>query len=201
MISTADAKTLIRNLDLNRVVLFTGAGFSVDAENSFNERIPPTPVLAKKLWQFLYDEPFDEKTPLKTLYEAALTHRKGKAALREFLCTQLHAVRWPAWYKLVPRWYWFRIYTTNIDDLLEQVFDAAVTPGLARIVAPCTFQERDACLRRLQYVKLHGCVNDDAKDLTFSHSEYASRASRSDVWYQTLIQDYSTLNPFLSEVN
>jgi len=181
-------------LDLNRVVLFAGAGFSVDAENSFNESLPLSSELAKRLWSFLYAEPYDGKTPLKTLYEAALTHRRGKAALRDFLRTQLHVVSFAAWYKLIPLWYWFRIYTTNIDDLLERVYDAAGMPGLQKIVAPGQYRERDAFLRSLQFVKLHGCVNDDAKDLTFGHSDYGNRASLLDVWYMHFVQDYSTMN-------
>ena len=52
MLSTADAKTLIRNLELNRVVLFAGAGFSVDAENTFHESLPLASELAKYLWSF-----------------------------------------------------------------------------------------------------------------------------------------------------
>jgi hypothetical protein len=194
MISSADAKTLIRNLDLNRVVLFTGAGFSVDAENLFKERIPLTNELAKNLWKFLYEEPFDEKTALKTIYEAALKHRKGRKALREFLRTHLHVVRFDDWYHIVPRWFWFRIYTTNIDDLLEQVYDATEAPNLKKIVAPCHFQERDAFLREIQFIKLHGCVSDDSKDLTFGLREYGNRASLPDVWYTHFVQDYSTRN-------
>src|SRR6266705_4729925 len=98
MISAAHAKTLIRNLDLNRVVLFAGAVFSVYAQNLFNEAIPLTNDLARKLWQFMYDNPYDEKTPLKTLYEAALTHQKGKVALRDFFRSHLHVVRFADWY-------------------------------------------------------------------------------------------------------
>jgi hypothetical protein len=194
MLSITDAKTLTRNMDLNRVVLFAGAGFSVDAKNLFRESIPIGNTLSENLWKFLYDTPYDGKTPLKTLYEAALTHRKGKAALRDFLRAQLHVVEFPAWYQLIPRWYWFRIYTTNADDLIECVYDSVKNPGLDKIVAPAHFQERDGFLRRVQFVKLHGCVNDDSKDLTFGHSEYGNRASLPDVWYIHFVQDYSTLN-------
>ena len=201
MLSTADAKTLVRNLELNRVVLFAGAGFSVDAENTFHESLPLAFELAKRLWSFLYSEPYDGKTPLKTLYEAALTHKKGKAALRDFLRTQLHVVGFAAWYRLIPLWYWFRIYTTNIDDLLEQVYDSAGVPSLSKIVAPSYYRERDAFLRQLQFVKLHGCVNDDTSDLTFGHSDYGNRASLVDVWYLHFVQDYSTLNTIFIGTN
>jgi SIR2-like domain len=194
MLSTTDAKTLTRNMDLNRVVLFAGAGFSVDARNLLNETIPLGSSLAQRLWSFLYETPYDDKTPLKTLYEASRTHKKGRAAVRDFLRSQLHVVEFPAWYQLIPRWYWFRIYTTNADDLMESVYDSVRTPGLDKIVAPGHFQERDAFLRRIQFVKLHGCVNDDTKDLTFSHSEYGNRASLLDVWYIHFVEDYSTLN-------
>lgn len=133
------------------------------------------------------------QTNLKTLYAAAQTHKKGKAALRDFLIGQLSVKEYSPWYKKVCDWFWRRVYTFNADDLLEHVFYDHVSPVLDRIVAPSTYKERDAFLRSIQYVKLHGSV-DDARDLTFGPREYGTRAAaRTDIWYLHFVEDYSTL--------
>lgn len=193
MLSENDKQTLIRNLNRNQVVLFAGAGFSIDAKNASGEPIPMSDRLSKLLWNFIYDQPYDDKTNLKSLYEAAL-YRKGKSALRQFLRTQLHITSRADWYQSIRRWFWHRIYTTNADDLIEEIYSAPGIPQLQKIIAPAYFQDRDQFLRTIQLVKLHGCINDDSKDLTFGAPDYGTRAAGSlDVWYMHFVADYSTL--------
>jgi len=192
MLSENDKQNLLRNLRRNRVVLVTGAGFSADARNTLGERLPLGGDLTKTFWRFLYDSEYDGRTNLKTLYDAAKTHPKGRAAVRDFMVSQFHADHVPEWYSCVPKWFWRRIYTFNIDDVLEQVYGRAPSPCLDRIVAPDHYQERDAFLRRIQYIKLHGSFDDD-KDIVFGMREYGSRAASLDVWYLHFVEDYSTM--------
>jgi tetratricopeptide (TPR) repeat protein len=64
---------------------------------------------------------------------------------------------------------------------------------LDTVVAPATYRERDAFLRAIQYVKLHGSITD-ARDLTFGPREYGIRAAaRADLWYLHFVEDYSTM--------
>jgi hypothetical protein len=193
MLSENDKQNLLRNLVRGRVVLVTGAGFSADATNVSGSTLPVGNQLAKSLWNFLYETEYDDKTSLKTLYAAAQTHRKGKAALRDFLFGELSVKEYPQWYRAVCDWFWRRVYTFNADDLLERVFEDKSTPILDRIVAPATYKERDAFLRSIQYIKLHGSI-DDERDLTFGPREYGTRAAaRADIWYLHFVEDYSTL--------
>lgn len=192
MLSENDKQNLLRNLSRNRVVLVTGAGFSVDAINRVGQRLPLAGALTRALWRFLYDSDYDEKTNLRTVYEAAKTHRKGRAAVRDFLQTQLHAEQIPEWYSSVAKWFWKRIYTFNVDDVLEQVYGGLAGPQLDIIVAPDHYQERDAFLRRIQYVKLHGSIDHD-KELTLGMREYGTRAAHVDVWYLHFVEDYSMM--------
>jgi hypothetical protein len=147
VLSENDKHNLIRNLNLGRVVLVTGAGFSKDATNAKQEHLPDATALASDLWAFLYGTPYDEKTSLRTLYEAGQTHQRGVASLRQFLFDSLHATQWPQWYQTVTRWFWHRIYTFNADDLLEQVYASEGTTRLQTIIAPDHFHERDQFLR------------------------------------------------------
>jgi hypothetical protein len=80
MLSENDKQTLFRNLLLNRVTLFAGAGFSRGARNASARQIPLADELAKRLWEYLYETPHDGKTNLRTLCEAARTHKKGFGA-------------------------------------------------------------------------------------------------------------------------
>jgi hypothetical protein len=193
MLSENDKQNLVRNLARGRVTLVTGAGFSADAINISGGQLPVGNQLAQSLWRFLYETDHDGKTSLKTLYAAAQTHRKGKAALREFLISQLRVKEYPAWYLAVANWFWRRIYTFNADDLLERIFAQHGQPVLDTIVAPGPYRERDAFLRTIQYIKLHGSI-DDEKDLTFGPREYGARAAaRADLWYLHFVEDYSTL--------
>jgi hypothetical protein len=193
MLGENDKHTLVRNLMRNRVVLVTGAGFSCDALNVLGRNLPVGTQLAQSLWSYLYDTKYDGKANLKTLYEVALHHRKGRNALQAFLKAELHAETIPEWYRLVTRWFWFRIYTFNADDLLEQEYRLEPSPGLKTIIAPAHFQERDDFLRSIQYVKLHGSITSEPSDLTFGIREYGGRAAaRTDIWYEHFVQDYST---------
>src|SRR5260370_24316742 len=105
LLSENDRQNLLRNLNRNRVVLVTGAGFSMDAENSYHHNLPTTKDLSEALWSYLYDDPYDGKSSLKTLYAVALKHNKGIAALRQFLYAHLHASSIPAWSWLLPTSY------------------------------------------------------------------------------------------------
>jgi hypothetical protein len=193
MLSENDRQGLFRNLARNRVILVTGAGFSADATNVLGQNMPVGDQLACALWHFLYDSGHDGRTSLKTLYAAAQTNVKGKAALRQFLQSHLTVQSYPEWYKIVPRYHWSRIYTFNADDLLERLYEQVGAPRLQTIVAPADYSDRDAFLRSAQYIKLHGSA-DDPRDLTFGPREFGARAAaRVDIWYLHFIEDYSTL--------
>jgi hypothetical protein len=173
------------------VVLVTGAGFSRSCKNATGSTLPIGNELAGALYQYLYDEPYDGTSSLKTLYSAATRHKKGMSGLREFLRLHLHATEIPDWYKLLPFWFWRRIYTFNADDVLEQSYSGK---RLQTIVAPDSYEERDQFLHIQQYIKLHGSISSD-KDLTFGPKEYGTRAAaRTDVWYLHFVEDYSTFS-------
>ena len=189
MLSENDRQLLLRNLNSNEVVLVTGAGFSLACKNIFDQNLPDSKRLAKLLWSFLYDDPYDGTSTLKTLYGAARNHRKGMRALRSFLRQHLYATEIPGWYQLIQLWHWYRIYTFNADNVMEQIYPE---DALSCIVAPAPFSERDQFLHRTQYVKLHGSLDDD-KDLVFGPKEYGARAAlKVDMWYQHFVEDYST---------
>lgn len=192
MLLDIDKEYLQTNLRRNRVVLFLGAGFSKEAENFAGEQVPDARGLAIKLWNNLgYLGDYDG-TELRYLYDAA-RKRNGDQSVRILLRDLLTVSKYPDWYKFVSGWYWRRIYTTNIDNLVETTFAGTPSaPKLEQIIPPDEFVDRDAFLRKIQYVKFHGSAANLDKPIVFSPIEYGRRASLHDTWYDHFLRDYWT---------
>ena len=195
MLDSNDEKLLKRAITRNQCVLFLGAGFSGDATNKNGDRLPASWQLAVALWEWMgyrakygdYDD-----TPLDRLFDVARRER-GDKKLAEFLEGQLLVSAYPDWYKRAAYPYWYRIYTTNVDDLIERVYrDAAATKLDTINSIQARYKERDAYLERLQYVKLNGSIKDGIDHITFGARQYARRASEYEVWYDQFVRDYST---------
>lgn len=193
VIQVSDVQYLKRHLHSNRVVLFLGAGFSMGAKNAQGETLPSSNDLAEKLWDYMdYANPYDG-THLGIVYQAALKRPGGRTALFDLLNRTLAVTEFPSWYRLVMNLFWYRIYTTNVDDLTELIYgNGGGALALDRVVAPAEYEDRDAFLRTIQLVKLNGSIDEPEKGLTFSPVEYGRRASEQDVWYDHLVRDLST---------
>lgn len=180
----------------NEVVLFLGAGFSSDALNRIGEPIPTSGKLARQLYEatgFHTTRPFaDEK--LEDVFEAARL-RLGEARLTDFLVPRLSVSEAPSWYGHVTKFFWYRMYTTNVDDVVETVWKSAsdTAPDLSPIIGlDGDFSERDQLLGSLQYVKLNGSLDRGIKAITFSRRQYAARSADQDLWVDQFVRDYFT---------
>jgi hypothetical protein len=173
-ISANDSAYLKKALSTNAAILFVGAGFSTGATNRLRQTIPVGSEFAKTLWSFLGYKGDYDGTALQTLFEAALKRAKQpelKKLLEDtFLCSQV-----PQWYSVASQIFWHRIYGTNIDDLLEQVYAARASVQKLKVFNAIKddFAERDQFLGTVQYVKLNGSVPGDPRDVTFSVQQYA----------------------------
>ena len=191
MIQKNDLEYLIRHLARNNVVLFLGAGFSASATNQYDSPVPLSRDLAVALWTYLQYPGEHDGTTLGILYQAALTHVGGRAPLIELLTNLLTIRTYPDWYLLTTRWFWFRIYTINVDNLVERIYSTA-RAELDVIIAPSEYHDRDAFLRRISLIKLHGSIDHPEQGLVFSPRDYGRRASEQDVWYDHFVRDFST---------
>jgi hypothetical protein len=187
-----DREFLFRALARNNCVLFTGAGFSAEATNQLGRPIPDAWQLANLLWDWLGFTGAYDSSPLDELYEAAMNSGRPMTSLRSFLEENLLATSTESWYQVVPRVLWYRIYSTNVDDVLESVFrNAGQSSFLRTLAAPIAdFEERDQFLRAIQYIKLNGSLPGNPETLTFSPRQYARRTSEHDVWYDHFVRDY-----------
>lgn len=190
MLNSGDLAYLKRALLSNTVVLFTGAGFSRDATNHSGSALPTGEQFADQLWQYLGYEGTRGRETLTRLYEAAL--RQPLAPLRELLKRNFECRSIAGWYSIPASLYWYRIYTLNIDNVLETAFRQTKAVNLNVVNGQRQdYVERDQFLDSLQYVKLNGADWNNPKEITFSFTQYAKRATDSPVWYEQCARDFA----------
>lgn len=193
MFEANDEKYLLRALGQNKVVLFLGAGFSQQARNQHGNPLPSGRELAGLIWNFLgYDGDYDF-TPLPEMYEALLTSGKAYAPIRNFLEDHLLCSEVPAEYSALTLPYWYRIYTTNVDDLVKQVYSKAIGVQLEILFYPADdILERDQSLEKIQLLHLNGRLPCQPTEVTFSTRQYARGALVNQPLYEQFVRDYST---------
>lgn len=185
-LSTHESKLLLRQFEKGNVVLFAGAGFSIGAEN----RQGKDPPLGGALGEILATEcgwPY-EGEDLPIVYAQARTHL-GSAGLEAVLDKWYRDCTPASWHQLVSKLFWYRIYTTNIDDVLENAYSAGASQILDRIVCPAPYKDQDQFYEHLQCIHLHGSVLDNSKPLTFTFEEFANQTAKSNPWYQAMVDD------------
>lgn len=192
--TTRSLELLARRMNQRTPVLFTGAGFSFGAKNARGVDLPLGKGLKRKLLiDFLciedgskdYEELMSES--LSDVYTYA-SGKMGTAKAENFLRGIFSDCVPEDYHKIIAEYPWQRIYTLNIDDLME----AAATPGLLNPVNSKTIQRKfDA--RSIDYVKLHGCVRNYSEGFVFSKPDYTSATTNGlDHRYAKLIDDLQT---------
>ena len=195
MLTDHQFKSLERSIRKNRCVLLLGAGFSVDARNQDGDPIPSGKELAGRLWNLLgYQQEhgeYDGTTQLQILFEAA-RNRLGDRTVLTHLQRQLSIQSYPDWYRLLTRAYWHRIYSLNVDHLVERVFgDVVGIPVKVINALLSSYEERDNLLGTIQYIKLNGSLIGDLDTVVFGKRDYAARSSLYDPWYDHFVRDYA----------
>ena len=187
---------LLRRLNRNEVVLFTGSGFSFDAINSIGENMPIGKSLSKKIFEFVFPNAtyIDDGTSLADMYQAMLNSGKSNEQIKDFLSSNLQVKSLPDYYKYTTLAFWFKIYTINIDNLLDKIYERwSPEIKLTNLIFPkISYQERDQLLDTLQAIYLHGKIPCDPNEVIFSRSQYANRAIKLQPLYFHFIQDFST---------
>jgi hypothetical protein len=177
------------------IVLFTGAGFSLDGKDFDGNQLPSGEGLRRELWDLCFGGlSFDPAASLADLYAAAL--RLRGADLQRLLQRRLTVdpASLPDYYRLYFGLPWLRCYTLNVDDLER----AAENRFRLRRV-PQTISATTAVVvggisglppaRILEVVHLNGFLSDPPESLTFSEGQYASRLASQEPWYARCVND------------
>jgi hypothetical protein len=178
---------LASQVSQGRAILFTGAGFSLDALSRAGDPLPSVGALTRELWTVAFPGEEYDGSVLQDTFDAALmqARRATIELLQRRLAVDPRAI--PAYYE---RWFampWYRIYTLNVDDLPDA---ANIAFDLPRPLRPISALHEPfvADEARLQVVHLNGRLGD-IPDVTFAGRQYAERLSSPDPWYANLARE------------
>ncbi len=172
-------------------ILFTGAGFSLSANNISGQPLPTVELLKKDLWDLCFpSDPFESNTSLQDLYEHALIrHKKSLAELMVSRFT-VDANSLPDWYQKIFGMPWSKVYTLNVDDLADAATRKFDFPRNVNTISAITGAmdkgSPETSHKILEVVHLNGVVHDGPEKVTFSVTQYGERLSQFDPWYMRL---------------
>ena len=192
MFTKQDEKYLLRLIGRNEVILFLGAGFSLGAKNQLGEKFPTGWKLGEKLWHFLGYEGEYDNTPLPLLYQDFVDTGIKRSKKIEFLNENLLSGEIPTIYDVISFPYWRKIYTINIDDVVQKVYSRN-NKRLRELIFPKDeFKERDQSLEETSIIHLHGKLPCNPEDVVFSTKQYAKASLTDQPLYSQFVYDYAT---------
>jgi hypothetical protein len=196
------AERLRDSIATGEAVLFTGAGFSVDARDRSGRPIPTGPELADELFDLCFPGEQRDESGLTDLFYHALS--RCRSALADLLSRRMtvdpRSV--PEYYRLWLAAPWRHAYTLNVDDLERAV---ALRFGVSRrvrvvsalrghehtvaTVTPAQSETRKRSRPELVFAHLNGVIDDGPEGVTFSPPQYGGRLATRDFWYEALVDD------------
>ena len=192
---------LIEAVKTGRVVLFLGAGASLEARDGQGKKAPST----KKLTELLSAKFLGEENPkfdLQTTSEMASLAGTDNVVF-QFIKDILVDLKPTAAHALLPVFRWHTIATTNYDTLIEDSYAASaerLQNPVVRVKNMEAFEYRLARTEHpLQLIKLHGCidhVHDKDIPLILNSQHYERFSLNRDKLYNRLLELADEL-PFL----
>ena len=160
--------------------LFVGSGFSTLAADHRNQQLPIGSQLRDELMEI-----FHMPNSLNLAQIATILNSSHKTEFQSYLKTRFTVGEFDAKYQVIERLPIRAIFTTNIDNLLHEIYKNGTTSYLNDLdLRGSTFSDRNA----IDLVTLHGCVMDDSRDLTFDATDLASAFAREPDRWHYLIQ-------------
>ena len=150
-------------------ILFLGAGFSYGSSNREGE-LPTGKKLTEDIFNYFIkgkvkptEEKEIEKYDLQDMCQTVNDYLNQSKELKEYLFAHFKHVKPEEFHYNILSYPWKRIYTVNIDDMVENIYRKNNT----RIVVQNS--EKEKCVdQELEYIKLHGCVNAEEEPIVFS---------------------------------
>lgn len=183
---------LARRMKIRMPVLFTGAGFSFGAKNAHGVKLPLSSGLKDMLideFMILDSEASKElkEESLSTVYSVACD-KMGAEQAASYLTNIFRDCIPLDHHRVVASYPWRRIYTLNIDDLLEN----AVETGYLFPIDSARMSQKPSD-KAIDYIKLHGSVRNREAGYIFSNEEYTrATTGHLDVRYARLMEDLQT---------
>lgn len=190
VMNTEDKKKIIELIcplvNKGEAALLLGAGFSLGNVTAASIKIPSGDGLRDMLLEKC-GKSAGVKTTLKDAY---LYAQRNLPNFSEFLesCFTVNDVY--AWQERIFRYVWNRIYTTNIDNVLDIAFNKATRKGILSAEF-CFFNYSESQLANnaigtVPVVTIHGTLKRKTDGFIFSNLEYAHAASKILDWHNEL---------------
>ena len=164
-----NANTFVESLKTG-ISLYLGAGFSVYAKDSTGNPLPVGSHLADELVSEFNAQTF-QSLDLPRL--AAILEATRRDEFNNYLRRRFSVAEFDARYRVIRRVRLRSIFTVNIDNLLQRVFEHASPFFLHDITTHGPARTHEA----IPYVPLHGCVANEGQRLTFTAVDIASTSS------------------------
>ncbi len=200
-ISDVQLDQIVQGLIRRDYDLLLGAGASIDAIGGDGRPLPDGKTLSRDLLQAFDVKVKDNNVDLKLAYEVIGSgkNKDGKSIWDYFF--QRFTNCKPNWQRLLCEFDWNRIWTLNIDDVIERAYEITdhsnQKPNSISWRSP--YREPDRSLNELQIVHLHGKAGkpDNAEsDIIFSIIEYLQATSAQHVWHR-IFGDEFLQRPFI----
>lgn len=166
-------------------ILFIGAGFSHGAKKDSDEILMGEKLLNTILTDYLklsLDSDEYKELSKSTMSEICdfAESETSKNSFQDYLRSMFNHIKPLEHHKILFKYPWTKIYTTNIDDLVENVardsnFNLSIQNSHRRI------KNKNY---NTEYVKLHGCVNNSNEPIVFSADSYMNSMVKYQVDYR-----------------
>ena len=176
--------------------LLLGAGASMGARGGNNVPLPSGPKLRDAFITAFSIDTGGEDITLPRAYDAA--QRGNEAGVQAFLSDWFTGCE-PSWQDILADFVWRRIWTLNIDDVVENVYEAR---GIKVDQFDWTSNHRDTRDSPHQVIHLHGFISKEPdfagqpQNLVFSMADYAAALSDSRTWHAVFNDEFADL-PFI----
>lgn len=193
------AEQIVRGVAGGEYQLLTGAGFNAHTLGGDSKPLPLGKGLSRDISADLnLDLDDSESEDLKVSFAEA--KRVGADRLRTYLRNRLTNTK-PKWQKTVLKLPWLRIWTLNIDDVMEQAFDAQMS-GVAESI-PVHMDDPYRLAHeagKVQTVYLHGraiSARSDLANVVFTTLQYSQANQATTGWKAEFWTSWSQ-RPFIT---
>ena len=160
--------------------LFVGSGFSTLANDQQGQQLPIGSQLCDELIKN-----FNTPDSLNLAQIATILKASHRAEFQSYLEKRFRVGDFDKRYQIIEKLPIRAIFTTNIDNLLHEVYKNGTTSYLNDLdLRGSTFSDRNA----IDLVNLHGSVLDDSRELTFDPTDLASAFAREPDRWHYLVQ-------------
>ena len=137
------------------------------------------------LWHLCFpNDDFDTTTQLQDIFDTALATRRRQLTQLMQQNFSVNADSCPDWYGRLLTMPWLRIYTLNVDNLVQQVLSTQRTSRRVRTISAVGATDPIFDNSAISVIHLNGQLDDVPEDVTFTRSQYALRTDRERAYTQ-----------------